>query len=575
MIDCRATQRVYLDHLAPIWKALPDDVRGTLFAGREVEHARNLGLEPSPRPGDAGMVLVASAADLHRDGRPAVMLNHGAGQTYCLAPETRVLTGDLRWTPIGQVQAGDPLAAFEEERAPPRQWRGWKWTTATSTRRIPLPCYRLTFADDTTIVASAQHRWLRRTNQTYDWITTESMHDADTWPIRNTKVLKPFQPWTTDYSWGAGYLAAAFDGEGSLTQTVRDERQNRCMLTFTQRDNAMLAEVLRQLNERNFRFSVNRSRPDGVLYINVLGGVSEVFRFVGSIRPRRLLDGFVPLDNGQMRGQPVQLRSKEFIGEHEVVALSTGTGTLFAEGFASHNSGDPAAPQAATSASYTGGAGRDAVIANLCPGPADVQACRRAQPDVPAYSLGGVPRLDRHVGYRRGVHVAFAWHWHMPMVPEGTPAWGHYCDVLADVAGRYPTLGHGHPRMWRYYRAQYEKLGIEPIQHFDVLLERGVGLLACDNSSVMYEAAALGIPVLALNAPWYRRDVHHGLRFWSHVPGLECDRPQDLPDAIGEAFDDPPQARGYRARAVRHVYGGPMDGRSTGRAVEAIMDILS
>lgn len=319
MIDCRATQRVYLDHVAPIWQALPDEIRGTLFAGREVEHARRLGLDPSPQRGGADVVLVASSADLHRDGRPAIMVNHGAGQTY----------------------------------------RG--------------------------------------------------------------------------------------DGETS---------------------------------------------------------------------------------------------------------------------------------GAAVSSSYTGGGRREQVIANLCPGPADFRGCVTAQPDVPAFQIG-VPKLDRHAPYRRGIHVAFAWHWHMPLVPEGTPAWGHYCDTLPDIAERWPTLGHGHPRMWRYYSRQYERYGIEPVRHWPDLLDRGVGLLVADNTSVMYEAAWLGIPVLALNAPWYRRDVHHSLRFWSHVPGFECDQPEDLAESIEAAFDDPPQARALRAHAARYVYGSTMtDGNSTARAVDAIIRVL-
>ena len=54
------------------------------------------------------------------------------------------------------------------------------------------------------------------------------------------------------------------------------------------------------------------------------------------------------------------------------------------------------------------------------------------------------------------------------------------------------------------------------MRDFDEVMERST-LYICDNSSTLYEFASTGRPVVVLNAPWFRRDIEHGLRFWEHA----------------------------------------------------------
>ena len=98
-------------------------------------------------------------------------------------------------------------------------------------------------------------------------------------------------------------------------------------------------------------------------------------------------------------------------------------------------------------------------------------------------------------------------------------------------------------------------------------------LYVCDNSSTQYETAALGIPNVVVNSTMYRRDVHHGLRFWSHIPGPQVDDPDHLAATVQEVLDHPDRWADYARRVANDVYDGLLDGHATERAVGAILDL--
>lgn len=90
-VDFYATEPQYIDHLAPVWHALPARARGTFLVRHGLTaRARAAGII---NPKAAGLrpelwdrpVVVASYKDEKRAGqgvRPVVYLEHGAGQTY-------------------------------------------------------------------------------------------------------------------------------------------------------------------------------------------------------------------------------------------------------------------------------------------------------------------------------------------------------------------------------------------------------------------------------------------------------------------------------------------------------------
>jgi hypothetical protein len=180
---------------------------------------------------------------------------------------------------------------------------------------------------------------------------------------------------------------------------------------------------------------------------------------------------------------------------------------------------------------YSGGCHDERVIGYVCPNQRVADSWGR-----PAVAAG-CPALDRHdprrnVRWARDKVVVFTFHWDaIRFSPEARSARDHYIDDLHSMVNHVrnsgmEVLGTSHPRdtrgpeIWRNLQVEYTP---DP----DEVLER-CHLLVADNTSLMYEAAKLSIPVVALNAPWYRRDVHHGLRFWDRIPGRQVDNTVDF-----------------------------------------------
>lgn len=251
----------------------------------------------------------------------------------CPVPETLILTADLRHVPAGDLKVGDKLVGFDEERPGKGKHRRLKESEVLGVDRAVSPCYKLTFSDGTTVTCSDNHRWLVTTaGRRTEWKTTENLEPTDT-------VFKVSDIWGYEEDYRTGYLAAAYEGEGHFTRGQ--------LVGFSQRDNVMLTKVRKMLEELGFStWERNETGTNNdVIVLNIAGGRSEIMRFLGQVRPERLLD---KLDISQLgtigrHARPQDgfvhphLVSKEFVGDREVVVLETSTQTYVAEGLASHN----------------------------------------------------------------------------------------------------------------------------------------------------------------------------------------------------------------------------------------------
>lgn len=280
--------------------------------------------------------------------------------------------------------------------------------------------------------------------------------------------------------------------------------------------------------------------------------------------------------------------------------------------------------------SYSGGKDHDSVALFLCPNETVAQRWRARHPDARVEVIGAPPKLDHYYRNlsakenskkdrsRRGWHpgtggrrtqpfeasraevdllqgpsssdgskrgglvrapnppvVATAFHWAADRVaPEAGTAWPTFGPFLDRLTEHFTVYGHGHPRCIRTLGPHYEHMGIEVVEDFDSILGLA-DILMVDNSSVAVEFASVGGPLVWLNSPNYRRDVHHQGRFWEWPEGqIQCDDPEDLVDAVYRALDDPAPVTEARERMVDAVFP-TRDGFAAVRAADAIRNLLA
>lgn len=233
---------------------------------------------------------------------------------------------------------------------------------------------------------------------------------------------------------------------------------------------------------------------------------------------------------------------------------------------------------------HPGGQGRDDVAVFLCPNDTVARVNAARYPGTPCVAVGS-PRVealaaarDRATPQRRHPStvgrplVVYSTHWDCHVAPEARWAFPHYqgaLPTLADPGHPWRFAGHGHPRAWADLNDFYATAGIARMRHFDDVA-RLADVYVADNTSTLYEAVALGLRVVVLDAPWYRRDVEHGLRFWRWADvGPRVSDPADLFDAVTEVVCGPDRWADVRAECAAEVYDGDLVG-STSAAVAAV-----
>lgn len=220
--------------------------------------------------------------------------------------------------------------------------------------------------------------------------------------------------------------------------------------------------------------------------------------------------------------------------------------------------------------SYAGGKGKDRVILFLNQHHLTQEKNLKTYPNVKGVIVG-TPKMDnvKEVEFK-GKVVCFSFHWDCKIVPETRSSFEYYRKIIRELNKNkeFKLVMHGHPREnWSVAKS----LGIEFIQDIKEVFER-VDVYVCDNSSSMYEFMCTGKPIILLNAPFYRKNIHHGIRFWTHIGGIQVDNIKDLLPSIQRTLSNPNEYKTIRDEIVSELY--PNRGKATKLSVKAIKELL-
>lgn len=251
---------------------------------------------------------------------------------YCLSPETPVLTYNLVWKPIGNIQVGDELLAVDEN---PR--RKIRKAIVEQKSIIVAESYEILLEDGRVLKASAEHGWLGYPTGTYSspqWIKSKNI-TTNTYLRGLTRST-----WDTDTSYEAGYLAGILDGEGWVHNEHND-------IGFKQKTGGVAKVYIEMLLDRGFLPSIQYDK-DRELVGAIVSNLADSLQLIGSVRPKRLLPTLqghligkeLPAKNRKTgQNQMVKVAAIERIPRAtELIGLQTSTGTLVANGIVSHNS---------------------------------------------------------------------------------------------------------------------------------------------------------------------------------------------------------------------------------------------
>lgn len=265
---------------------------------------------------------------------------------FCVALDTRILTSELRWIRVADLQVGDEVVAVDE-RPPGGRGMARRMRTATvlDTVLVHHMAYRIRFDDGREVVCTDQHPWLsKKAGDTAEWRSLSGSGNQVVGRLKvGTRVRWVAKPWgasEVDDGWFGGML----DGEGSISKS-----NSSASINVSQRVGSVWDRLVAYCENRGYSHCIESDKAErlskhGKVPVPkiVFGRMDEMFRLIGQTRPTRFI-GRRFWENRELPGKRnggigwAAIVSIEPVGEIDLVDLQTSSGTYIAEGFVSHN----------------------------------------------------------------------------------------------------------------------------------------------------------------------------------------------------------------------------------------------
>jgi len=287
-------------------------------------------------------------------------------EVLCLDPNAKILTADLKWKRLDDIQIGEELVAVDEgqsmneRRAEAakrqrelrsgvhrgkstkrlRKERKMRTTIVENKWESCKEALKFTFEDGRTLICSADHQWLCKQRGGCEpiWQKSEEMRVGD----QARYITKPWNEQTTADAWMGGII----DGEGSLDSGCGIE------INITQVFNVVFDRVKEYLSISgyNFQQGIDKRQPSkdgrgklgskdvGRLYVSRM---DEAFRIIGQTRPFRFISKKW-WEGKSLPGKKTgigwsRIVKIEILPKQRMIDIQTSTRTFIAEGFVSHN----------------------------------------------------------------------------------------------------------------------------------------------------------------------------------------------------------------------------------------------
>lgn len=265
-----------------------------------------------------------------------VMITKARQIGFCLSPNQRILTADLRWVSLDEIATGQEIVAVSEN-ATKMGGRLMKRAVVEAKWDVFEPAFKLKMRNGVELIATAQHRFLGKQTggKASVWKKVQDFKLGDI--IRHIAA-----PWgTPDYE--DGWFSGMLDGEGYLAKKTRSGAN----LTVSQVDGPVLERLRKYARAKNLthREEIDKRDPKlssklgtKVVYKLVFSKMNEMFEIMGKLRPARFIsrdwwsDKAIPNDGWS------EIVSIEALPAQRMIDLQTSEKTFIVEGFVSHNS---------------------------------------------------------------------------------------------------------------------------------------------------------------------------------------------------------------------------------------------